>query len=244
MAGRVPEEKIRLPLLRQRWDAISFLHWRYEAGAVDALLPSGVRCEQIDGSAWVGMTPFVARGTGLAPVPSPRLPDFPETNLRTYVRTRSGRSAVWFFSLEAANAAVVAAARAAVGVPYRHAQMDAQVGPERCRYVSRRPAASVGHTIEVEPGPPLHGCEGTPLAQALCGRWRALVPRGGCRLYVPIRHEPWFLHRAQLVALDENLIEAAGLPPPRGEPDVLWSPGVDAVIGSPRPDLVRAADGA
>jgi uncharacterized protein YqjF (DUF2071 family) len=234
MAARIPEERVRVPVLRQRWDCISFLHWRYDAAQIDPLLPPGVRAEEIDGAAWVGMTPFVARGTRLAAGPPLRLPDFPETNLRTYVRTRSGMAAVWFFSLEAASAAVVAAARSTLGVPYHHAEMEAEVGRERCRYLSRRRPGDVGHRVEVRPGPPLEGGEGTPLANALTGRWRAVVPRGSGRLYVPVRHEPWLLYSATLLDLEQSLTQAAGLPAPSGEPDVLWSPGVDAVLGLPR----------
>jgi uncharacterized protein YqjF (DUF2071 family) len=40
-----------------------------------------------------------------------------------------------------------------------------------------------------------------------------------------VEHEPWPLHRATVRQLDGNLIEAAGLPVPEGEPVVHWSPG-------------------
>lgn len=221
-------------MLHQRWDCIAFLHWRYDVAELSRRLPAGLEPEEIDGSAWVGMTPFVARGTRMAGLPFARLGDFPETNLRTYVRTRSGKRAVWFFSLEAASAAAVAAARSLLGVPYHLADMDAQVSPARCRYVSRRGPGGTGHRIEVRPGPALQGGERAGLADALTARWRGLVPRAGRRLYVPISHAPWPLHRAELVECDQDLLEGTGLPSPRGEPDVLWSPGVDAVIGAPR----------
>ena len=46
-------------------------------------------------------------------------------------------------------------------------------------------------------------------------------------------HQPWPLHRGQLLDLDDGLISAAGLPPPDGEPLVHYSPGVDVRIGRP-----------
>ena len=52
-------------------------------------------------------------------------------------------------------------------------------------------------------------------------------------------HEPWPLHRAAVRQLDGNLVVAAGLPPPNGEPVVHWSPGVRTRISGLRP-LARA----
>ena len=235
MAGADPEEPVASPLLRQRWDSASFLHWRYPAPDVARLLPGWATVEEIDGSAWVGMVPFVAVGTRLSWLASTvSLPPFPETNLRTYVRTPSGTTAVWFFSLEAASVAVVAAARSALGVPYRWATMTAERTDGRCRYVSRRRRAGVGHRIEVRPGAPVDAGELRPRDHLLTGRWRAVIPRGRGRLVVPVRHEPWPLHRAELVDLEEDLLPAAGLPAPSSEPEVLWSPGVEAALGLPR----------
>jgi uncharacterized protein YqjF (DUF2071 family) len=50
-----------------------------------------------------------------------------------------------------------------------------------------------------------------------------------------VEHEPWPLHRAAVRRLDGNLIEAAGLPVPEGEPVVHWSPGVQTRISALRP---------
>jgi hypothetical protein len=58
---------------------------------------------------------------------------------------------------------------------------------------------------------------------------------GGRTRYLPNEHPPWPLYRAALGHLDENLIEAAGLPPPRSGPvSVLYSPGVPVRMGAPR----------
>jgi uncharacterized protein YqjF (DUF2071 family) len=46
-------------------------------------------------------------------------------------------------------------------------------------------------------------------------------------------HEPWPLHHARVIAVDDHLVAAAGLPPPRGEPLAHYSPGVDVRIGWP-----------
>ena len=48
---------------------------------------------------------------------------FPETNVRTYVRDRSGRPGVWFSSLEAGGLAATVTARFTYGLPYFWADM-------------------------------------------------------------------------------------------------------------------------
>ena len=74
------------------WDELTFLHWRFEPGAVQRLLPGGLTVETMDGTAWVGLVPFFLR-VGLPGVPSvPWLSRFAETNVRTYVRSRRRRA--------------------------------------------------------------------------------------------------------------------------------------------------------
>ncbi|HEV2928184.1 MAG TPA: DUF2071 domain-containing protein [Propionibacteriaceae bacterium] len=50
-----------------------------------------------------------------------------------------------------------------------------------------------------------------------------------------VEHAPWPLHRAAVRELDSNLVAAAGLPDPEGEPVVHWSPGVRTRIRALRP---------
>jgi uncharacterized protein len=52
-----------------------------------------------------------------------------------------------------------------------------------------------------------------------------------------VEHEPWPLHRATVPELDQNLVAAAGLPTPEGDPVVHWSPGVHTRISGLRPLL-------
>jgi uncharacterized protein YqjF (DUF2071 family) len=55
----------------------------------------------------------------------PWLSAFPELNVRTYV-TAQRKPGVWFFSLDAANATAVAAARFSFHLPYFTARMKCQ----------------------------------------------------------------------------------------------------------------------
>nr|WP_217920403.1 DUF2071 domain-containing protein [Actinomadura sp. BRA 177] len=52
--------------------------------------------------------------------------------------------------------------------------------------------------------------------------------------FLPNVHPRWPLHRATLLQCEENLVAAAGLPGPLGEPvSVLYSPGVPVRFGRP-----------
>ena len=67
----------------------------------------------------------------------------------------------------------------------------------------------------------------------LTARWILFSVSGSRQRLARACHSPWPLHRAQARLADDRLITAAGLPAPRGEPLVLYSPGVDVRIGRP-----------
>ncbi len=234
MAGNRPEEKVQVPMAHQSWRHVSFLHWAYDPDEVSALLPEGLTPDVIDGAAWVGLTPFMVEGFRLPGTPAiPAVSRFPETNLRTYVVDGSGDEGLWFFSLDVESALMVVFARLGLGVPYFAADMQVEAAGT-VRYESRRRAPDEAHhRIEVQPGEAL----GDALSErdaALTGRWRAYTRPAGKLLQVPVEHEPWPLHSATLVELDESITGAAGLSAPQGEPVVHYSPGVNARLGPPR----------
>jgi hypothetical protein len=67
----------------------------------------------------------------------------------------------------------------------------------------------------------------------LTARWILFSVTGSRSRFARACHEPWPLHRAEVRLADDQLVTAAGLPPPAGEPLVLYSPGVDVRIGRP-----------
>jgi len=107
------------PVMRQRWQRLTFLHWQFESAAVQRLLPDGLQADLHDGTAWVGLVPFFMH----VAMPGGRefawVSRFCETNVRTYVRDSAGRAGIWFFSLDAARLSAVVVARTTYGLPYR-----------------------------------------------------------------------------------------------------------------------------
>ncbi len=96
---------IERPIMRQRWERLTFLHWPFEPADVQRLLPKGLDVETYDGAAWVALVPFFMRVATPGERRVPWASNFCETNVRTYVRDGAGRSGIWFFSLDAAGSA-------------------------------------------------------------------------------------------------------------------------------------------
>lgn len=234
MSGQAPEEEVQNPASRQRWHAMTFLHWRYHAQDVRALLPEALDVDTYDGTAWVSITPFLMKDFRLGPLPAvPGVSTFPETNVRTYVRGPDGRDGLWFFSLEADSVPTVLGASSLYGVPYQYADMSVEEG-DVVRYRSqRRDRPSVGHDISIEPGYPCPAP--SELDHWLTGRWRAYSTIAGRLVTAPVQHQPWDLWEATVVELEQSLLTAAGLPDPDDHPLVQFSPGVDVRLGAPRP---------
>lgn len=69
--------------MRQGWEDVAFLHWRYPPQTVARLLPTGLAPDVFDGGAWVGLTPFRVCRMRAGPLPPlPRMACFPEANVR------------------------------------------------------------------------------------------------------------------------------------------------------------------
>lgn len=234
MSGRRPEHPVTAPVVRQDWRDVTFLHWSFPVDAVRRLVPEPFQLDLVDGRAWVGLTPFDVRRFRMGPLPPiPPLDAFPECNVRTYVRGPDGRDGIWFIALDVGSVATAVGARSTYWVPYHWATMAVCRDGDRVVYRSDRRTGSARLRCTVRPGAPLTGDERDPLTDALTGRWRGWTRIAGRPAWVPVHHEPWPLHHAEVEDLEETLLAAAGLPEPEGPPLVHWSPGVSARLGLP-----------
>jgi uncharacterized protein len=230
-----PPPRVTRPVMYHQWNWISFLHWRYPPPVVQAWLPSGLTVERCDGSAWIGLTPFLMEGLRAPLVPAvPWLSRFPEINVRTYVRDGRGRSGIWFFSLDAARLAAVLAARAGYRLPYFWSDMTVDLAADRISYRCRRrlpPGSGARCAADVVLGAPLTEVERDELANFLTARFRLFSVIAGRLVAAEAEHPDWPLRRAELSHLDQNLVQSAGLPTPAGDPLVHASPGVPVRVG-------------
>lgn len=216
----------------QGWYGLTFLHWRYGPEAIRPLVPRSLELDLYDGSAWVGLTPFLL--AGLRPPGLPALPwisRFPEMNVRTYVHGPDGEHGIWFFSLEAGRLGAVAGARISYGLPYRWARMRVRHTADGTEYMSRRHFGPGSANIKVRPGPAIRPNE---LERFLTARYRLYTKLAGRLAFAQVEHEPWPLHSAAVVHLEQNVLECSGVPAPTGAPLAHFSPGVYVRIGRPR----------
>jgi uncharacterized protein YqjF (DUF2071 family) len=234
LAGTCPFTVDR-PVMRQRWERLTFLHWSFDPADVQRLLPAGLTAETFDGAAWVGLVPFYMHVATASGRQAPWVSRFCETNVRTYVRDRAGRPGIWFFSLDAARLGAVAVARSTYRLPYFWSDMRLeQRGPEIAYGCRRRwPGPGADSRVRVRIGELIRPAQVSDRDHFLTARWILFSVSGARQRLARACHSPWPLHQAQARLADDGLITAAGLPAPRGEPLVLYSPGVDVRIGRP-----------
>jgi uncharacterized protein YqjF (DUF2071 family) len=85
----------------------------------------------------------------------------------------------------------------------------------------------------IDVGAPFGSDELTELDHFLTARWSLYSsPRSGLHRALA-QHDPWPLHRARARHVHDELVAAAGLPLPTGEPLVHHSPSVHVRIGWP-----------
>jgi len=221
-------------VLRQRWAELAYFHWPYDPDVVRPLLPAGLRVDTHDGVAWVGLIPFEMRDVRFGPTPPvPWVSSFIEINVRTYVIDALGRRAVWFFSLDVPRSAVVAVARTAFSLPYCWARADHVVDGDVHRYEMTRRwprASSCCAEMRFRVGERVPDDEVSSLDHFLSARWALCTTRRDTLLHGRVHHRRWPLHAVDDVHIDQDVIQAAGLPAPCGEPHARYSPGVDVDI--------------
>ena len=198
-------------LMGQTWYSLLFAHWAVRPEALRPLIPQPLELDLREGQAWLGVTPFVVGGLRLRGTPPlPWLSRFPELNVRTYVGY-GAHPGIYFFSLDAARLAAVAAARRAYRLQYFHAVMSARHRGGKVHYESER--------IDSR-GPPaqLRACYGPtgprlPIDHGSLERWLAeryclyVVDERGRALRAEIHHPPWPLQAAR-ATIEANTMAA------------------------------------
>ena len=213
---------------RMQWADLLFLHWRVPPDAIRAALPEGLELDTFDGSAWIGLVPFrMARCSFTGFGWMPRLENFYECNVRTYVRARA-LCGVWFFSLDAQNLLPVLGGRWMWNLNYVYSAFDVRRDGHTHNYALKRrpgpwPKAETRISWEVTSQRTL-AKEGS-LEHFLTERYWLFTSRRNSIYAGRVRHNPWPLHNAELRHVHDSLIGAAGIAGCEQEPEsVLASP--------------------
>ena len=232
-----PRRPVRIPVMRQLWADAVFIHWETEPVAARAWLPPGVDLDRHAGRAYVGLVGLRIEVALFGLVPVPFLGSFTEVNVRLYSVDRQGRRGIVFCSLDAGRLLPAIVGRAGLGLPYSWAEAASDRHGQTVTYrVARRwpGAAHPKSSFVVRIGDRLP--RPSPLEAFLTTRWTMHWSAVGLTWWSAAEHQPWELHSAELESVDDELVQAAGLSScSTGPVSVLWSRGVRALIGPPRP---------
>jgi uncharacterized protein len=169
-------------------------------------------------------------------VPSlPWISEFPELNVRTYVRV-GGKPDVYFFSLDAGNAVAVRAARTFLNLPYYNAAMS--VTPRAgggVAYKSRRAGdgAAEFEGTYMPSGDAFVPADGSLeyfLTELYC---LYNLDRGGVPYRLDIHHPPWSLQPAHAQLMRNTMTDGCGIVLPDQLPLLHFVSRQDAVAWAP-----------
>jgi uncharacterized protein YqjF (DUF2071 family) len=231
--------------MRPAWLHLLFLHWEVEPEILRALLPPELEVDLFENRAYVGLVPFTMRH--VRPRGFPHLPplrnwyeNFHEINVRTYVTHPKYGPGVWFFSLDAASAPAVCAARLWYKLPYFYAAMRLQNrklerGTVIDYYSQRKWPQPVPATCEITYSPTgiSSPAQRGTLDHFLVERYLLYSHSRGQLFAGRVRHKPYPLQSAELYSLKENLIAAAGIPRSDSAPIAHYASGVRVDIFAP-----------
>ncbi len=220
------------------WRDLLFVHWPIKLNALRDLLPPQLTPDTFDGSAWIGIVPFVMSNTRprLSPI---AMPDFPELNVRTYVTYR-GKPGIYFYSLDAASSLLVWGGRTFASLPYYRATMHAH-DDERggTRYASWRthsnapPARWVGRYRPTGAAvPPKPGTLEHFLTERYC--FYSINPAAEV-LRCDVHHAPWLLQPAELETETDTMLAQIKLARPDTQPLLHFSQHRDVRVWWPTP---------
>lgn len=233
--GHRPWPLPQLPwIMFQSWRDLLFAHWPVPWETLRALVPAELVLERYDGSAWVGLTPF--RLAGLRPRCLPALPglsEFPEMNLRTYVRVGE-KPGIFFFSLDAASWPAVWGARTFYRLPYRHAEMLVRPSGGWIHYQSLRDGGAAEFVGRYRPTGSSFRAEPGTLEHFLIERYALyVVLRSGKILRGDIHHGVWSLQAAEAEIERNTMASAHGIALPEAAPVLHFAARQDTLVWPP-----------
>jgi uncharacterized protein len=217
-------------VMRQDWHDLLFAHWPIAPDRMRRLVPAELTLDTFEGNCWVGVIPFHMsgiRGRGLPPVLG--LSSFPELNVRTYV-TVGAKPGVYFFSLDAASAPAVWAARRFYHLPYFRARMRADIRQNEVRYSSSRLGEPAEFRARYRPTGRIEMNQQESIGRWLTERYCLYTVVDGQVFRGEIHHAPWPLQAAAAEIQENTMAAAAGISLPSHPPLLHFAKRLEVLI--------------
>lgn len=143
---------MRRPFLTARWEHLIIANYAVDDAVLGARVPRGLELDRWNGNAYVSLVAFRFLDTRVMGVRWPGFVNFPELNLRFYVRDGAGRRGVMFVREYVPSRVVGAIARAVYNEPYASARMSGEVtnAGERVRAAYSIRAGGREHRMNAE----------------------------------------------------------------------------------------------
>ncbi|HEY7567471.1 MAG TPA: DUF2071 domain-containing protein [Gemmatimonadaceae bacterium] len=221
----------------QKWRHLLFASWPLAPDEMRRHVPPNFELDTFDGKAWLSLVPMHMEDLHFRFFPPiPGTSDFPEINVRTYVRLagskgRPDRRGVYFFSIDAACWLGSLVARWVFHTPYEYAHMQLTERGTHHHMVAHRKASRLAPAADFvatygptgEPSLPADGS----LAAFLVDRDTAFAISRGVLYWGPISHPPWKLADAEAEFEVNTLAAAAGITLPNVKPELHYSRGTN-----------------
>jgi uncharacterized protein YqjF (DUF2071 family) len=185
--------------LTARWQDLVIVTYAVPRALLEPGLPAGMELDERDGEVFASLVAFDFRECRVRGVKVPGLVNFPEVNLRFYVRQeRGGRRGVVFVREFVPSRVIAGVARLVYNEPYSAAAMRSAVSKEGGQ-------VRVEHEVKVRGAAPMRIRAEADAACVLPGpdsaehffkehSWGYGVDRRGRTLVYEVRHSEWEVH--------------------------------------------------
>jgi uncharacterized protein YqjF (DUF2071 family) len=227
-------------VMTQTWEHLLFAHWPVQRKVLRERIPAPLELETFEGEAWVAVTPFLVTGARLRGLPPiPYASEFPEVNVRTYVR-HDNKPGVFFFSLDAGHPLAVAGARMLYHLPYYNAHMRVEIhsDPQRLTYLSERThegAVPADLRVRYAPQSEAFNAPSGTLDAFLTERYCLYSTDEDGGLYrAEIHHAPWSLQQATASFEKNTMALASEIYLPNKKPLLHYARSQETLVWAPQ----------
>lgn len=195
-----------------------FVNWPVDPADLRPCVPEPLTVDTRDGTAYVGIAPFLAADVRPAGVPRWAGLDVVELNVRTYVSWR-GRPGVFFFRIDVGSRLVGSIGRRLSALPVGYAPM--RLDPDGSQTTFTHERTRGGRTtfdVRYDPtGRPTRADRGEK-TRWLLERYRLYHPTERGVRVASVRHRPWPVRPCSTSIRRCDLLDSEGLPTPTGDP--------------------------